>query len=165
MAFMWPFVLVFGLAFQYQGFTYSVIYATLMVAASLFVLARWGKKVHSTYLFVLWFMLLIITYHSFSIYMLPHQADLAKQCLALLNQEFRPEDTHFRKEFKDIENAEDFYMFLKGPIAGVLYSAYDKYIRMVWSGNFGGGWVSAHAGDHVVPPQPSTIDPPQPMPL
>jgi hypothetical protein len=91
MAFMWPFVLVFGLAFQYQGFTYSVIYATLMVAASLFVLARWGKKVHSTYLFVLWFMLLIITYHSFSIYMLPHQADLAKQCLALLNQEFRPE--------------------------------------------------------------------------
>jgi len=32
-------------------------------------------------------------------------------------------DTHFLKTFKDIGNAEDFWMFFKGPIRNVLFSA------------------------------------------
>ena len=113
---MWPIFILVGLACKYvKPIAIGSVHVTWMIILSLLVIWKWGKSVHRSYFFVIWLTLVGLTFYYFTTgVLMSHQSDMAKQALALMNQEFRPEDTHFWKEFKDIENAEDFYMFLKG---------------------------------------------------
>lgn len=128
MAIMWPTFLIVGAGVGYlESLSVASIHVAWMIIMSLLVVWKWGHNVHLSFFFVVWGALLAFTLWQFTkMSQTGHQANMAKQCLALLNQEFRYEDTKFWKEFKDIENAEDIYQFMKGPVAGVLYAPHEN---------------------------------------